>query len=300
MQKGVYPMKGGLIILLIAILSIPLMLGGCSRGPSGTVVAEVNGERITLKDVHAELARVPEEMRIIYEQDPGEVLDRLISLTLLLQEAKRTGLVGSTDLSGFNKPQVQDGIRRLLEAEVQGIAEVTDQEVAAFYQQHRDQMGGKSLSQVREPIRMMILEQKQQQRISDLVGRLRAKAAVTAYQERLPKPPPPVLEASTAQEFHGALQSGRPTVVDFGSNHCIPCIRLRPVLRAVKDAHGDRINVIFMEVNEHRDLSQQYRVQLIPTLIFFDAQGREVYRKMGFLDRTAVEKVLHDIEFLGG
>ena len=118
--------------------------------------------------------------------------------------------------------------------------------------------------------------------------------------ERLPEPPPSVLAASTAQEFREALQNGRPSVVDFGSNRCIPCIQLRPVLRAVKDAHGDHINVIFMEVNEHRDLTQRYRVQLIPTLIFFDAKGQEAQRKMGFMDREAMERVLHELGFLGG
>jgi len=293
-------MKRGLIILLIFMLSISLSLGGCSRGPSRTIVAEINGQRITVQDVHEELARVPADMRAVYEQNPGEVLDRLISLTLLLQEAKRTGLVDSADLRGLDKPQVQEGIRRLLEMEVQGAAEVTDQEVAAFYRQYRDQMQGKSLSDVREAIRGMILEQKQQQRINDLVARLRTQAAITAYPERLPQPPQPPLEASTADDFRADLQSGRPTIADFGSNRCIPCIRLRPVLRALKDAHGDRINVVFMEVNDNRDLALRYQVQLVPTVIFFDAKGHEVQRKMGFMDRNAIEKILYDLKFLGG
>jgi thioredoxin 1 len=287
-------------LVLLVIVSLAFWLGGCGADASKRVVAEVNGQRITLKDVQDDLGRIPEEMRIIYEQNPGEVLDRLISLTLLLQEAERRGLVDSVDLRGLDNPSIQGGMQRLMEMELKGADKVTDEEVSAFYQQNLDQMGGKSLSQVREPIRAMLLEQKQQQRISDFVGKLRTKASVTAYPERLPKPPPSVLEASTAQEFREALQSGRPSVVDFGSNRCIPCIQLRPVLRAVKDAHGDRINVIFMEVNEHRDLVRQYKVQLIPTLIFFDAKGREAHRKMGFMDHEAMEKALHELGFLGG
>ncbi len=285
--------------VLMVIMSLPFWVGGCGKGTSNAVVAEVNGERITVKDVQEELARLPVDMRAVYEQKPGEILDRLIALTLLLQEAKRTGLVDSTDLRGLNNPSVQEGMRRLLEPEIKDV-KVADQEVAAFYQQHRDEMEGKSISQVREPIRRMLLEQKQQQRISDVVARLRANAAITAFPERLPKPPLPALEASTADEFRAALQNGRPTMVDFGSNRCIPCIQLRPVLRAVKDAHGARINVIVMEVNDHRDLALQYKVRLIPTLIFLDAKGQEVQRKMGFMDREAIERVLRDLKFLGG
>jgi thioredoxin 1 len=175
---------------------------------------------------------------------------------------------------------------------------VTDQEVSAFYRQHRDQMEGQSLSQVREAIRAMILEQKRQERINDLVGRLRTAGTVMTYPERLPKPPLPSLEASTAEAFQLALQSKRPTIVDFGSSQCIPCIRFRPVLREVKDAHRDRINVLYLEVSDYRDLALRYKVRLVPTIVFFDAKGQEVRRNVGFMDREAVERILRDLKFL--
>jgi thioredoxin 1 len=286
--------------LLLVIISLPLWIGACGRGSQKTVVAEVNGQRITVKDFQEELARIPADMRPVYEQNPEEVLDRLISVTLLLQEAKRRGLVDSSDLRGLNKPGIQEGMRRLMEQSIKGVEAITDKEVLAFYRQYRDQMGGKPLSDVREAIRTMILEQKQQQRIDELAGRLRIAAAITTFPERLPKPPLPALEASTADAFQAALKSGRPTVVDFGSNSCIPCIRLRPVMRALKDAHTERINVLFMEVSANRDLALHYKVRLVPTLIFFDTQGREVQRKMGFMEREEMEKVLRDLKFLGG
>jgi thioredoxin 1 len=288
-------------IVLSVFLSLLLFgVAACSRGPVNTVVAEVNGQRITVQDIHTALRGMSEDMRVVYEQRPDELLDQLISLTLLLQEAKRKGLVDSADLQGFNRPDVQAGIRRLVEMEARGTVKVTDKEVTAFYRQYRDQMQGKPLSDVREAIRNMLLEQKQQQVISNLVASLRANAAVRTYPERLPKPSVPPLEASKADAFQAALQSGHPTLVDFGSNRCIPCIRLRPVLRELKDAYGNRINVLFMEVDDQRDLALRYKVQLVPTLIFFDAQGREVQRKIGFMDRGAIEKVLHNLKFLEG
>jgi thioredoxin 1 len=290
----------GLWFLLMVIISLLLWIGACGRGSQKTVVAEVNGQRITVKDFQDELARTPADMRPVYEQEPEEVLDRLISVTLLLQEAKRKGLVNSSDLRDLDKPGIQEGMRRLMEQSLKGVEAITDKEVLAFYRQHRDEMGGKPLADVREAIRDMILEQKQQRRIDELAGRLRIAAAITTYPEQLPKPPPPALAASTADAFQAALKSGRPSVVDFGSNSCIPCIQLRPVMAAVKDAHGGRINVLFMEVSDNRDLARQYKVRLVPTLIFFDAQGREVQRKIGFMERVEIETVLRDLKFLGG
>lgn len=286
-------------LLMVSISLLP-WVGACGRSGQKTIVAEVNGQRITVKDFQEELARIPADMRPVYEQNPEEVLDRLISVTLLLQEAKRRGLVDSSDLRDLDKPNIQEGMRRLMEQSIKGADKVTDKEVQAFYRQYRDEMGGKPLSEVREIIRMMILEQKQQQKIDTLVGKLHLAAAITAFPERLPKPPPPALEASTAEAFQAALKSGRPTVVDFGSNRCIPCIQLRPVMRALKDAHTGRINVLFLEVSANRDLALLYKVRLVPTLIFFDAQGREVRREMGFMEQAAIEKVLRNLKLLGG
>jgi len=284
--------------LLLVVISFFLGLGACGRGQKA-VIAEVNGQRITVKDFHDELARTPEDMRVVYEQEPEDILDRLIGVTLLLQEAKRRGFVESSDLRDLDKPGIKEGMRRLMEQSIKGVDQVTDKEVQAFYRQYRAEMGGKPLSEVRELLRMMILEQKRQVQIGVLVERLRATSAITTFPERLPKPPSPALEASTADAFQAALKSGRPTLVDFGSNSCQPCIRLRPVMRALKDAHKDSINVLFLEVSANRDLALSYKVRLVPTLIFFDAQGREVHRETGFMGQEAMEKVLRDLKLLG-
>jgi thioredoxin 1 len=281
--------------LLVIIVGLALILGGCGKG---AVVAEVNGQRITVKDVQDELARTPADMRALYEQNPEDVLDQLISVTLLMQEAARKGVMAPATLQDVGKPQVKEGIRRFLTQEIKE-AKVTDQEVTVFYRRNQDKMSGKSLPQVREAIRQMLLAAKREQEVTAFVEKLRATAAITAYPERLPKPPSPALEASTTEAFQTALQNGKSSVVDFGSNRCVPCIQLRPVLRAVKDAHGDRINVLVMEVNDDRDLARQYRVQLVPTLIFFDAKGKEIRRSVGYMDREAIEKVLRELKFLG-
>jgi len=287
-------------LVLMVIISLPLWIGACGRGSQKAVVAEVNGQRITVKDFQEELARTPEDMRAVYEQEPEEVLDRLIGVTLLLQEAKRRGLVDSSDLRDIDKPRVKEGMRRLMEQSLKGVDQVTDKEVQAFYRQYRAEMEGKPLSEVRELLRMMILEQKRQVRINVLVEKLRTQAAITTFPERLPKPPPPALEAATADAFQAALKSGRPTLLDFASKSCPACIRLRPVMGALKDAHKERINVLFLEVSANRDLALYYKVRLVPTLIFFDAQGREVHREMGFMRQEAIEKVLRDLKLLGG
>jgi thioredoxin 1 len=293
-----YPKKCDIRSIFLIIIGLALILGGCGRGASWSVVAEVNGQRITVKDVKDELARTPAEMRVIYEQNPEEILDQLISVTLILQEARRKGAMAPATLRDLDKPQVKEGIQRFLDQEIKDV-KVTDQEVALFYRQHRDKMSGKSLPLVRETIRQMLLVAKREQQVTFFVEKLRTNATITTYPERLPKPPPLPLASSSAEEFRAALQNNRPTVADFGSSSCVPCIQLRPVLRGLKDTYNDRINVLVMEVSDNRDLARQYKVRLVPTLIFFDAKGKEVRRSVGYMDREDIEKILRDLKFLG-
>jgi thioredoxin 1 len=274
---------------------------GCAEEDSSEVVlAEVNGQEITLEDYRAEMEGLPEEMRLLYQNDPQKILQRLILMTLLLQEACRRGLIESADLHRRSDPRVQKALEELLRSEGTGRVEVADEEIEAFYAANRSLMEGASLEQVREVLRGILRAQKEQESVGAFIGMLHTNAAIQTYPERLPSPSPPVIPSATEEEFHKALKSGRPTVADFGSNLCIPCIRLRPVLKAVKDAHGDRLNVLYLEVDEHKGLARKHRIQLVPTVIFFNADGKEVKRHMGYMDRKAMEEMLRKLGFVKG
>lgn len=80
-----------------------------------------------------------------------------------------------------------------------------------------------------------------------------------------------------------ALRAGRPTVAEFGANACASCREMKPVLEALRREHGHRISVVDVDLiaQKHMGYIQRYRIQLMPTQIFFDAQGREIGRHMG-------------------
>lgn len=80
-----------------------------------------------------------------------------------------------------------------------------------------------------------------------------------------------------------ALRAGKPTVAEFGANACASCREMKPVLEALQREHGHRIGVVDVDLiaQKHLGYIQRYRIQLMPTQIFFDAQGRETGRHMG-------------------
>lgn len=98
--------------------------------------------------------------------------------------------------------------------------------------------------------------------------------------------------ANTAEDLKKALQSQKPVLVDFGANKCIPCRQIRPILREIGKEYAGKAHVLIIDVWELRELARDYRIQLIPTLIFFDPSGKEVFRRSGTWDKNSmIEKL---------
>ena len=101
-------------------------------------------------------------------------------------------------------------------------------------------------------------------------------------------------EVRFVDEVERTLLLGKPTVVEFGANACATCRDMKPVLEALRREHGQRISVLDVDILKTRDYIARYRIQLMPTQVFFDAKGREIGRNMGkisggeILDRLGV------------
>jgi thioredoxin 1 len=92
--------------------------------------------------------------------------------------------------------------------------------------------------------------------------------------------------------IRAALASGKPTIVDFGARTCIPCKKMAPILADLNSELKGKANVLFTNLPESFTLTDTYRIQMIPTQIFYDVRGNEVKRHIGFFDRTAILKEL--------
>ena len=99
---------------------------------------------------------------------------------------------------------------------------------------------------------------------------------------------------NTDQDLKIALISGKPVLVDFGSNKCIPCRQLRPILKEVEKELAGKVHVLVIYVYNFGRFAREYRVQLIPTLIFFNTSGKEIYRRMGVWDKDSIVKKLKE------
>jgi thioredoxin 1 len=79
-----------------------------------------------------------------------------------------------------------------------------------------------------------------------------------------------------------------PRMVDIGAGRCIPCKKMAPILAELRSEYAGRADVVFIDVWERPELAEGYTFELIPTQIFYDRQGREVWRHEGFLDKPEI------------
>ena len=89
-----------------------------------------------------------------------------------------------------------------------------------------------------------------------------------------------------------ALASGKPTVIDLGARQCIPCKKMAPILESLSGEYRGKATVLFIDVREDQDAAEKFRIQMIPTQIFFNAHGKEVKRHTGFIDKGDILKEL--------
>lgn len=75
---------------------------------------------------------------------------------------------------------------------------------------------------------------------------------------------------------------GLPVMIDLGSDQCIPCKMMAPILEELKTEYAEKLTVHFLDVRKLPALSKTYGIQLIPTQIFYDAAGKELFRHEGF------------------
>lgn len=103
-----------------------------------------------------------------------------------------------------------------------------------------------------------------------------------------------IIFASTILIFalsgYAEAEKNLPRLVDLGASGCLPCKLMKPILRELKQEYAGSLEVEVIDVWENPAAGKKYNVRLIPTQIFFDTSGKELYRHMGFMSKNDIIK----------
>ena len=108
-----------------------------------------------------------------------------------------------------------------------------------------------------------------------------------------PRAPAPAESAPAAETTAVAL----PRLLELGADKCIPCKQMAPILADLKTTFAGQLEVDFIDVWKNPDAGGEYGVRVIPLQIFFDANGKELFRHEGFYAKDDILAKWRDLGY---
>jgi thioredoxin 1 len=123
---------------------------------------------------------------------------------------------------------------------------------------------------------------------------LLAVAVIGAVSLKKGKTPVEAIAANATAAASDSSKSGPvtgvklPKLVDLGADKCIPCKAMAPILEGLKKEYAGKLNVEFIDVWKNPDAGKAFGIEMIPTQIFYDAEGKERFRHVGFYGKEDI------------
>ena len=98
----------------------------------------------------------------------------------------------------------------------------------------------------------------------------------------------------TDQNFEEIMAEGKPVVLDFWATWCGPCKQIAPYIEELAEEYKDTVNIGKCDVDENSDLTAQFGVRNIPTVLFIK-NGEVVEKQVGATTKQALAEKLKAI-----
>lgn len=302
--------KGAVVLALVAAIAATIFVKSGKEEPDkersararaddfppSEVLATVDGKPITLEFLTSELNMFPEQMREDYRDYRHDLLEDLIARKLLLGEAERLKLAESPEykeaLAGHEAHPGHEEealLTVLLETQVFKGIQVTEEELREFHQRREAVTPtGLSFETVRDSLRPLLFQKKQDDAVEARISELRGTATITRNDTWINAQK----ALSGENPLDMALSYGRPVVADFGRGKCIPCKMMKPILEKLAKEFEGKAEVLIIDIDDYPALARRCRVRFIPLQVFFDASGNEVYRHESFMPEEDIREQL--------
>jgi thioredoxin 1 len=101
--------------------------------------------------------------------------------------------------------------------------------------------------------------------------------------------------SETGIDFNALPVKGKVTMIDLGAKKCIPCKMMAPIMERMEKKYDGKAAIVFIDVWENREQATRFGIQAIPTQIFYDADGKEKSRHVGFMSEDDIVKTLSQL-----
>jgi thiol-disulfide isomerase/thioredoxin len=242
--------------------------------------------KLVQKDLDADIIKAPEAIRPQLKRNLFFVLEGKATRPLLLVEAR--------DWSGKQGRDPKETDEALLGSYFAGLTEklvVADDEMKVFYDKNKDMIGQATYEQVKDQIKGFLLDQKRQEFVEAHVSGIGDRNVIEVDQTWVAKQ----YSAAMLNPVDKARKSGKPTMIDFGADGCRPCEMMTPILETLKKEYSGKVNVLFVHVRKEQVLAARFGISSIPVQVFYDKDGKEYFRHVGFFAKDQIDAKLAEM-----
>jgi len=263
----------------------PLASARMAKLPAGMLL-RAGSVTITAQDVDGEIGKASPDLRSQLERNRLLVLEQLAMKRLVSVEAEQWAKATKREVKETEAARVQ----AYLGSTVAGVA-ITDAELYRLFDENKDAFGGANFEQVKPQLTSYVLRQKReeakQHHLNTLGERVEIEVAETwvrtQYRQTIDNP------------VDRLRLSGRPSLVDFGAEGCVACDTMAPILALLGDELKGKANVLFVDVRKEQVLGSRFGVRTIPLQVFFDRNGKEVFRHIGVFPEAQIRAKLAEL-----
>ena len=254
--------------------------------PAGTLL-RAGSVVVTEEQVTEQITGADEQIRPQLDNNRFYVLEQLGVRALLLGEADewaRTEQMNTTEETPAS----------LIETYLQSIAgkvRVSDEEIRAFFEENKTMFGGASFEQVAQMLSPYVVSQKQDEAVAAHVNAVSQRHSVEIDAQWVETQAP----ASLDNVVDKARRSEKATLVEFGAQGCGACDAMAPMLEELRQEYAGRCSILVVPVSEQQILAARYNIKSIPVQVFFDKDGKEFFRHIGFFPREQIVAKLDEL-----
>lgn len=107
-----------------------------------------------------------------------------------------------------------------------------------------------------------------------------------------------LIQAASAQPQIQPPRNPRAVILEFSRELCPMCEHMKKVLQQLSAKYGDQIEVRILYYDPDEKLFKHYQVVFVPTQVFLDASGKEVFRQTGVFTIFELEKKLKQLKLI--
>ena len=97
------------------------------------------------------------------------------------------------------------------------------------------------------------------------------------------------------ERFEDLITSNIPVLVDFFAEWCGPCKAMKPILEELQGIKGEKVRIVKVDVDKHKEIAAYYQIQSVPTLMIFK-DGKQLWRQSGVMRANDLSIILAQYE----